>query len=75
VPAPDAQATADAGASASEDAGTSAAAPSATSGLGGLLDVYRKVSLARSLLKSGDNSQAKSLLDQIPSSPMDVLGR
>jgi hypothetical protein len=75
VPAPDGQAAADAGTSASPEAGTSAAAPSATSSLSGLVDVYRKVSLARSLLKSGDNSQAKSLLDQIPTSPLDVLGR
>jgi hypothetical protein len=89
VPAPDAQATADAGTSATSDtsasgnagtsasanAGTSGAAPSATSSLSGLVDVYRKVSLARSLLKTGDNSQAKSLLDQIPASPLDVLGR
>jgi hypothetical protein len=75
VPAPDGQAAADAGTSATANAGTSSAASSATSGLSGLVDVYRKVSLARSLLKSGDNSQAKSLLDQIPASPLDVLGR
>jgi len=83
VSAPDGQAAADAGTSAAAEAGTSAAAnagtsaasPSATSGLSGLVDVYRKVSLARSLLKTGDNSQAKSLLDQIPASPLDVLGR
>ena len=75
VSAPDGQAAADAGASATANAGASATAPSATSSLAGLVDVYRKVSLARSLLKSGDNSQAKSLLDQIPASPMDLLGR
>jgi hypothetical protein len=75
VSAPDGQAAADAGTGAAAEAGTSAAAPSATSGLSGLVDVYRKVSLARNLLKTGDNSQAKSLLDQIPASPLDVLGR
>jgi hypothetical protein len=35
--------------------------------LSGIESTYQKVSLARSLLSSGDNTKAKSLLDQIPS--------
>ena len=34
---------------------------------------YQKVSLARSLLKRGDTSSAKSVLDQIPASPLGLL--
>jgi hypothetical protein len=60
------------GAQATADAGTNEAA-SSKGGLSGLVDVYRKVVSARQLLKSGDNTQAKSLLDQIPTSPLDVL--
>jgi hypothetical protein len=35
--------------------------------------VYQKVTAARTLLQAGNNSQAKSLLDQIPSSPLALL--
>lgn len=52
---------------ADSDGGT--AAPVAQqSGLSQIESTYQKISLARSLLNSGDNSKAKSLLDQIPSS-------
>jgi hypothetical protein len=34
---------------------------------------YEKVSLARTLLQGGNASKAKSLLDQIPSSPLGIL--
>jgi len=74
TPAPGAQATADAGATDAAPAPSTAGnAPGPNSGLRGLVDVYQKVTLARSLLKSGENSKAKSLLDQIPASPVDVL--
>jgi hypothetical protein len=72
APAPGAQATADAGATAPAPS-AAGNAPGPNSGLRGLVDVYQKVTLARSLLKSGENSKAKSLLDQIPASPVDVL--
>jgi thioredoxin-like negative regulator of GroEL len=42
-------------------------------GLGGLYDTYQKVTMARSLLKGGDSGKAKGILDQIPSSPADLL--
>src|SRR5437868_3403644 len=35
--------------------------------------VYKKVTLARTLLKAGNDSKAKSTLDQIPSSPLRLL--
>jgi hypothetical protein len=44
-----------------------------TGGLSGLEDTYQKVTLAHSLLKTGDSSKAKGILDQIPSSPADAL--
>ena len=65
--------------SAQADAGPATATPAADAGTAvaqaasGLQGVYQKVSLARSLLKSGDIAKAKSLLDGIPSSPLDVL--
>jgi len=40
--------------------------PAQKTGLGELADVYQKVTTARSLLKAGENSKAKSLLDEIP---------
>jgi len=74
APAPGDQATADAGATAAAPAPSTAdSAPGPNSGLRGLVDVYQKVTSARSLLKRGQNSKAKSLLDQIPASPLDVL--
>jgi hypothetical protein len=42
-------------------------------GLGGLKSTYDKVTAARSLLEAGENSKAKSLLDQIPPSAEEVL--
>ena len=39
------------------------------SGLGQIQDAYEKVTQAKSLLHAGNTSQAKSLLDQIPSAP------
>ena len=42
-------------------------------GLGGLQGVLQKVTQARSLLKTGDSTGAKGLLDQIPSSPLGLL--
>jgi hypothetical protein len=38
-----------------------------------LKSVYDKVSLAQSLLHKGNSSQAKSILDEIPTSPADAL--
>jgi hypothetical protein len=38
-----------------------------------LEDTYKKVSLAQSLLKGGETSKAKSLLDAIPTSPSGLL--
>jgi hypothetical protein len=75
VSGPGAQATADAGtnAAASAPSGSAGSVPATKNALSGLVDVYQKVVLARQLLQSGDNSRAKSLLDQIPASPLDVL--
>jgi hypothetical protein len=42
-------------------------------GLSGLLSTYQKVTMARSLLKGGDSTKAKGVLDQIPSSPGNML--
>jgi len=38
-----------------------------------LKSVYDKVTLAQSLLHKGDSTQAKSILDEIPTSPTDAL--
>jgi hypothetical protein len=38
-----------------------------------LKSIYDKVSLAQSLLHKGDSTQAKSILDEIPTSPADAL--
>jgi hypothetical protein len=49
-------------------------APSGPSGaVSDLKSVYDKVSLAQSLLHKGDSTQAKSVLDEIPTSPADAL--
>lgn len=42
-------------------------------GLSGIQDTYEKVTMARSLLKGGDSTKAKGILDQIPTSPTDLL--
>jgi hypothetical protein len=41
--------------------------------LSDLKSIYEKVSLAQSLLHKGDSNQAKSILDEIPTSPADAL--
>jgi hypothetical protein len=42
-------------------------------GLSGLQNTYQQVTLAHSLLKGGDSTKAKGVLDQIPTSKADVL--
>jgi uncharacterized protein HemY len=56
--------------------GTLAEAKSAIAqktGLSGIQDTYEKVTMARSLLKGGDSTKAKGVLDQIPTSATDLL--
>jgi hypothetical protein len=50
-----------------------AAYPSAMSTIGEIESAYQKVTLARTLLKGGNSSKAKSILDEIPSSPLGLL--
>jgi hypothetical protein len=53
-----------------------APAPSSSGIMGEVTDLkstYDKVSLAQSLLHKGDSTQAKSVLDEIPTSPSDAL--
>jgi hypothetical protein len=63
--------------SAAQKLGTSAQDQSTSSGPSGavsdLKSVYDKVTLAQSLLHKGDSTQAKSILDDIPTSPADAL--
>jgi hypothetical protein len=49
------------------------APPGQKSTIAEIESAYQKVSLARSLLKRGDSSSAKSVLDQIPASPLGLL--
>jgi hypothetical protein len=60
------------------DAGTNArpqgaGAPAGNDLVAEIESAYQKVTLARTLLKAGNNSQAKSLLDEIPASPLSLL--
>jgi len=50
-----------------------AGASGAPSTLSDLKSIYDKVSLAQSLLHKGNSTQAKSILDEIPTSPADAL--
>jgi hypothetical protein len=64
--------------SANADAGTQTPAaasnrPNLTSTISELESAYQKVTLARTLLKAGNSSKAKSILDEIPSSPVGLL--
>jgi hypothetical protein len=63
---------------ANADAGTQAptaasSRPNLTSTISEIESAYQKVTLARTLLKAGNSSKAKSILDEIPSSPLGLL--
>ena len=67
-----AQETADAGTGAQGQAPSPAPAPQQNT-LSQLEGIYQKVTAARTLLGKGNSSQAKSLLDEIPTSPLGLL--
>jgi hypothetical protein len=52
---------------------TQASSSGALGAVSDLKSVYDKVSLAQSLLHKGNSPQAKSILDEIPTSPADAL--
>jgi len=51
----------------------SPARPDGTNIISEVESAYQKVTVARTLLKVGNSSKAKSVLDQIPSSPLGLL--